>query len=380
MFDTLAVPTYLRRAGRRAWWLVFVVVVALLPLRAAPAAFADEVVTAPSVCTLDAGGNVNCPHQYAAPNLFSTGDLLAAKPATAAALLRLQEQAIDITLAAHQLPASDRGAVMTWARSEAQAQLWSLVYAALTTDAADRTADQQAVVEWMNGMLRGQATAPAVSAAREYVKWAGLSQSEFTGLIRSGASEDELRAFLSGPVVNFNQDRSGGYCKYRSPAPYQDEYQGHLTQMCFTGCTTVCAAPTPKFEQFVQWGQATLPHPLLDPNYAQNAAAIAIGATYGATALALPPIIASTFAYAQLVFVAMEAMDLALPILPFFGGSGVAEHQRLAADLASIGGLVLEELPPASGAASAAAAAAAAVGVVIVALVTVVLASHQAAR
>ena len=60
MFDTLEVSKVIScRAGRRACWLVFVVVVALLPLRAAPAAFADEVVTAPSVCTLDAGGSVN---------------------------------------------------------------------------------------------------------------------------------------------------------------------------------------------------------------------------------------------------------------------------------------------------------------------------------
>ena len=44
---------------------------------------------------------------------------------------------------------------MTWGRPEAQAQLWSLVFAALTTEAAERTADQQAAVDVDERLVAG---------------------------------------------------------------------------------------------------------------------------------------------------------------------------------------------------------------------------------
>ena len=47
---------------------------------------------------------------------------MAAGPKRAAALLRLQDEAVDDVLAEHHLPDSDRDAVLTWDRAEAQAK------------------------------------------------------------------------------------------------------------------------------------------------------------------------------------------------------------------------------------------------------------------
>ena len=47
-------------------------------------------------------------------------------PAQAGALHSLEGQAVASVLAAHELPASDRLAVRTWGRTDAQAALWGL--------------------------------------------------------------------------------------------------------------------------------------------------------------------------------------------------------------------------------------------------------------
>ena len=52
------------------------------------------------------------------------------------------------------------------------------------------------------------------------------------------ASKAELTAFLAEDVRSFSPlfTPRGGYCRYTPPAPYSTEYDGSLTQTCFTPC------------------------------------------------------------------------------------------------------------------------------------------------
>ena len=127
-----------------------------------------------------------------------------------------------------------------------------------------------------------------------------------------------------------------------------------------------------------------MPRPQLDPNYVKNAAEIAIGATYGATIFALPPIVAGVYLAAPAVFIALDLMYSSLPLAYTTSGLvGGAAGVTMAEDLASVGGLVITQAARwgtpgfayAASALASAAAIAAAVVVVIVAVVTIVLAA-----
>src|SRR5262249_33182366 len=142
------------------------------------------------------------------------------------ALENLGDQAINAIIKVHGLAPSDTNAVRSWARDEAQAQLYSLLVKAANTSAASRTADQKGAVSWLANVVQRQHIAAADAAGREYVKWAGLDQDAYEALLTRSHTEDDLKTFLSAPVS------SVGYCSYRSPAPYETEYTGYNDLSC----------------------------------------------------------------------------------------------------------------------------------------------------
>ena len=186
----------------------------------------------------------------------------------------------------HGLSASDTNAVLTWGRSEAQSQLFTLLLNAIDED--DRSDDQQNAVDWLTAMMQRKAVAAAAAAGREYVTWAGLNQGWFEQLLNGNASESELREFLNDPPQNYNNPdtaaATSGYCKYRSPAPYGSEYTGYNDPTCFAACPNIlgCNPPTPSYDQFVKWGESAASYSLLNSDqFARTAHKIGIGAGAG---------------------------------------------------------------------------------------------------
>ena len=173
-------------------------------------------------------------------------DLYGASPAQIDALQRLQEQAVANLIARHGLGAGDADAVLTWGRTEAQAELLLLLVAAIK--APSRTADQQLAVDWLRAVAQRQAVAAANNAGLEYVKWAGLDPSEYQRLLNRGAGKGELQAFLSGTPLNYNATdpirADAGYCVYRSPTPYESEYTGRSHPLC-SGASVNFPPPPP---------------------------------------------------------------------------------------------------------------------------------------
>ena len=69
----------------------------------------------------------------------------------------LSDQAIENTLADHQLPASDRDAALSWARDDAEAELWGLIVEAINTPAASAPPTSSTAAEWMMQLASAQA-------------------------------------------------------------------------------------------------------------------------------------------------------------------------------------------------------------------------------
>src|SRR5262245_13673073 len=153
--------------------------------------------------------------------------------------------AIATTLAAHGLPASDALAVQSWARDDALAELWGMLVKAV--NASDPTEDQFNAVHWLATLAKRQNMLAARNAGLEYVKWAGLSQSTYNSLVdavfadpTSHDAQMNLESFLNTGFTSpkdfafwtDDNDKIGtateGFCVYRSPAPFQTEYQGNI--------------------------------------------------------------------------------------------------------------------------------------------------------
>ena len=128
--------------------LAVAVVLALLPGPATVTAYAD---TPETFCFVDQSGQVTCPH-FAPADLIPPETLQGVAPATREALRQMEEQAVDEVLAAHGLPASDRDAVLSYARYDALAELWALIVQALE-NTTDRTAsrDRRCSTGWAAG-------------------------------------------------------------------------------------------------------------------------------------------------------------------------------------------------------------------------------------
>ena len=247
-------------------WFVGLVVGALLPFAPVsfltPAAQADPAFDGQdfsSLCSFS-GLNPDCPAFPPPPPLLNPGAVAAAGGEVGASLERLQDQAVDNTLADHGLPESDRAAVLSWGRDDAHAELWALIVQAINTPAAERTADQQNAAVWMMRLASAQANDAAKQTGAEYTTWAGLDVTEYDRMADT-ASKDQLTAFLSEDVRSFSPlfTPNGGYCRYRPPAPFSADYDGSQTQTCVVPCSFLtCAIPTPKYDDFVKWGQAAV--------------------------------------------------------------------------------------------------------------------------
>ena len=97
------------------------------------------------------------------PPLLGTLDrgLTKATPEQVKSLRNLEADAVADVIALHGLSESDTNAVLTWGRSEAQAQLFTRLLNALDEDEDDRSDDQQNAVDWMTTMMHRKAVAAA---------------------------------------------------------------------------------------------------------------------------------------------------------------------------------------------------------------------------
>jgi Big-like domain-containing protein/MBG domain-containing protein len=225
----------------------------------------------------------------------------AATPAEQAALATLEAQAVSATLADHGLPSSASAMVQTWGRDDALAELWGLLVQAIKTPAGSRTDAQRGGVSWLTGMFHRHAVATADKAGLEYVKWAGLDQKAYLALLAQDPTKDQLTTFMQQFPATYDNGGSahnpgvstGGYCAYRSPAPYADEYtanvfhQGGAPQQCYAPCPsfTQCLPITPTADQFIRWGEADVDEPTFaNQSFASSARDIATGVGLGTVA------------------------------------------------------------------------------------------------
>ena len=150
--------------------------------------------------------------------------------------------------------------MLSYARYDALAELWALVVQSFETPRAQRSAHQQAVVDWLGRRVTRMRSVAPPYAAIEYAKFAGKNVNQLEQLINFGGTEQQIKDFLTGTPEPFNTtdtaNATGGYCRYRPPAPFTDEFDGHTLQACFTPCQNIfgCAPTTPSYDQFVKWG------------------------------------------------------------------------------------------------------------------------------
>ncbi|HEX2517347.1 MAG TPA: hypothetical protein VH257_21775, partial [Chloroflexota bacterium] len=231
-----------------------------------------------------------------------------------ASLKALQQQALDNIIGRHGLSAGDADAVLTWGRDDALVELYLLLLFAMK--APSPTDDQKNAVAWVRAVAQRRAVAAAYAAGFEYAKWAGLDQATYTQLMNRNASKSDLQTFLSGQVLNYNAldvDATGGYCAYRSPAPYADEYKGYNSPTCYgPELQIVPNPPAPKFDDFVKYGQAVTNDALLDSQAYKDTAlrfGTALGLAVGVAALAYAPVALS----------ASGSLALVTSIFPYYG-------------------------------------------------------------
>ena len=256
-----------------------------LAMLASGLATSGEVVLSGGVAAADSTSS------YPPPDLFnlstlevpatlpSTGDYYAggiysATSAQITSLQDLEQEAVANTITDHALAATDTEAVESWARTDADAELWALLVQAIqAVQAGTADTDQQNAATWLNSVVLRQGVLAAQAAGLEYTKWAGLGISGYQDLVASNPSGSALQSFLSGAPEPYTDGGSysnpsasadGGYCTYQSPSPYQSDYTANIydgndtPQTCYTPCTSILGCPpvTPTYSQFVEWGDA----------------------------------------------------------------------------------------------------------------------------
>ena len=184
---------------------------------------------------------------------------------------------MNAVLTQHSLPVSDEDAVLSWARPDADAQLWALLLQALgAVHAGTATTDQTNAADWLTSVYNREAQLSAQDAGLEYTKWAGLGINQYYELLSQHPSNSALANFLGGPVQAYADGASysdyqdavdGGYCVYQAPSPDQSQYTSSIfasgasattPQQCYTSCTSFfgCPPPTPTYTNFTDWGAA----------------------------------------------------------------------------------------------------------------------------
>lgn len=300
------------------------------------------------------------------------------------ALDALEQQAITNTLSDHGLPASDAEAVTTWARPDAEAELWGLLVQAIQTSPSSRTANQQNAVAWLTGVVQRQQILAATDAGQQYAQWAGIGSGPYASELLTNPSESALATFLSANPVPYanggsfsdpSASTNGGYCVYTPPAPDQSQYTANIytpfaqstaPQTCFTACTNVagCAPSTPTYNQFVGWGAAQAEGEFDSPAFVAQGNALAQGIALGAGAAGAVTAGAVTGS-ALAATGALQGTALATALAPYGGVNGGA-----------VGALGSDALAEAS-ASIAASEIGGVVAIVITALVTAVLEGIQ---
>lgn len=275
--------------------------------------------------------------------LSDINGLFYATSAQVTALSHLEDQAVQNTLADHNLPASDANAVSSWGRDDAEAELWNLLRQAIT--ATTRTTDQQAAVDWLTSVAFREGVASANFAGLEYTKWAGLSVATYNSLVSkydsdifanadTTADKTNLQNFLAGAPLNYNSasisTATGGYCAYKAPTPFQTEYSyngADCTKDGFFGCLAGCISPTPDLAQFEKWGAADANNNIVsNPSFTQTAQNIALGLGLGGIAASVGATVGISLTMAGVMAgTAFEASVFPFAATPWFAvGTGGA--------------------------------------------------------
>ena len=198
------------------------------------------------------------------------------------AVQRFEDRARDEVLTDFGLASSDSATVRGWARNEVRAQLWVDLAAVIAKSASSRTADEALVYAWFQSVVQTNLVSAARAALAEYFRFSGRTEADY---LDPGAWAQPF-----GPG-------GSGYCNYRMPDPYADQYTGGLDPLCFTPPTDLTAfsflPATPSFDQFVKLGTLAAEKTLvtsLDFTRVSmgTTSAIASGVTLAGTTAAIP--------------------------------------------------------------------------------------------
>jgi hypothetical protein len=107
----------------------------------------------------------------ASPDYIFQGCTLVPAGGDQGPLRRLEDQAIKSVLQQYQLPDSARPLLLRYGRNQVRAALFALVEQAFQTDPAQRTADQQFVVDGYVRLIREKHVQAVRAAQQEYQKW-----------------------------------------------------------------------------------------------------------------------------------------------------------------------------------------------------------------
>ncbi len=264
------------------------------------------------------------------------------------------------------MPSSDANAVLAWGRDDVRAQEWSDLDQIMSEPAASRSANDQLVYDWFQGVDQQQQVAAAQDAINEYLKWSGHTSI-------SDGSEPQ----------NFGPGGTG-YCNYEPPGgesgPFGGTYNDNQDQDCYTPCTdfvTDCTPGYPSVDQFQQWGlydadEAQTNTPDYYSTMVGTSVSMGIGLTAALGSLALP---FGTAIDAS----ALSGTAIQEALFPFAARVGVwvAQAARLgltSAELAS------DVAPEVAAGAEVAGAVAFVAGVAIFSIVSIVLASITLAQ
>ena len=281
------------------------------------------------------------------------------------AVQAFETNAVDEVLTDHDLPSSDADAVLSWGRADVRAQEWTDLSAIINESPASRSAGDQAVYSWFQGVYQQQQITAALDAVNEYLKWSGHT-----------SIDDDSSPHNFGPGGT-------GYCNYEPPGgesgPFSGTYTDNQDQDCYTPCTdllTDCTPDYPTVDQFTQWGlydatQAQTSTPGFYTAIVGASVSMGIGVTAAIGSLALP------------FGTAIDASGLSgtaiqQAVFPF--ATRVSWVSSAVRGLISSGDIAAEVAPEVAAGAELASAIAFVVGVAIFFIVSTVLASITLAQ
>jgi hypothetical protein len=188
-------------------------------------------------------------------------------------LRKFEDQAIANVIKDHFLDPTDAAAVLSWARDEALAHLYLLMFQAYQASRDGvATPDQLSVNYWVWGVYSRQVYLDSVNAGFEYTKWAGIGTAAYTTLTEQDFTQEQLVAFFSAEPrpytgVNAGEIPDGGFCTYIPPSPLDDDaytgniYNGNADQICYIsnpdpGTINLFPIDVPSVELFSAFGTA----------------------------------------------------------------------------------------------------------------------------